>query len=189
MHFETQTIYHLYNQGNKGQEIFFSRSNYLFFLRKARTYLLPHCDILCYCLLPNHFHFLIYVNEVERLVKNKKSGLLKPRTINDSISIMLRSYTRAVNESRGESGSLFRQETKAKNGDKEHFITLLGSEELFFGGGDYGVICFDYIHENPPKAGLVSQSVEWEFSSAQDYAGLRNGTLCNQQLAKELGLF
>ena len=30
---------------------------------------------------------------------------------------------------------------------------------------------------------LVKRLEEWRFSSFPDYAGLRNGTLCNQQLA------
>jgi putative transposase len=188
MYFEPQTIYHLYNQGNKGQTIFFSRANYLLFLRKARIYLLPYCDILCYSLMPNHFHFLIYVHEVELSVLNKKSGQPYLRTFNQSIAILLRSYTRAVNNSRNDSGSLFRQETKAKNGDRDHFITLCGSDELFFGGGQYEVICFHYIHRNAVEARLVVKMEDWEFSSARDYAGLRNGTLCNQELAKALGL-
>jgi len=33
---------------------------------------------------------------------------------------------------------------------------------------------------------LVDKLEDWEFSSFRDYAGLRNGTLCNKQLAGEL---
>ena len=34
-----------------------------------------------------------------------------------------------------------------------------------------------YIHLNPVAAGLVACAQEWEFSSYQDFAGLRGGTL------------
>ncbi len=46
-------------------------------------------------------------------------------------------------------------------------------------------MCFNYIHQNPVRAGLVKTEIEWEFSSAQDYAGLRNGTLVNKKVAQE----
>jgi len=35
---------------------------------------------------------------------------------------------------------------------------------------------------------LVSNAIDWEFSSAKDYGGLREGDLVNKELAKELGL-
>ena len=35
---------------------------------------------------------------------------------------------------------------------------------------------------------LVREMEEWEFSSARDYAGLRNGTLVNKERANEFGL-
>ena len=35
MYFEKDTLYHIYNQGNNKQKIFFNRENYLFFLKKS----------------------------------------------------------------------------------------------------------------------------------------------------------
>lgn len=55
MHFEPNAIYHIYNQGNNRQQVFFREENYLYCLRKMRKYLLPYGDLLCYCLMPNHF--------------------------------------------------------------------------------------------------------------------------------------
>ncbi|PZF73973.1 hypothetical protein DN068_06445 [Taibaiella soli] len=39
-----------------------------------------------------------------------------------------------------------------------------------------------YIHQNPIRAGLVNRLEDWEYSSFKDYAGLRNGTLCNKEM-------
>jgi len=36
------------------------------------------------------------------------------------------------------------------------------------------------------KAGLVKKAEDWKFSSAKDFAGLRNGTLCNKEKIQEL---
>ena len=51
---------------------------------------------------------------------------------------------------------------------------------------NYGFTAFHYIHQNPFKAGLVTVIENWKFSSFPDYAGLRNGTLCNKELAFEI---
>jgi len=183
MHFEKNLIYHIYNQGNNKELIFFKERNYLYFLRKMRKHLLPHVDFLCYCLMPNHFHFLVVVKHLEIELENKQA-----RDLNDSIGLMLRSYTRAINKQEQRVGSLFRSKTKAKNGWINDFITVGSKHEhlLFKADNDYARQCFQYIHNNPVNAGLVTKVEDWQYSSACDYAGLRNGTICNQALAKEL---
>jgi len=47
---------------------------------------------------------------------------------------------------------------------------------------NYPRICFNYIHQNPLQAGLISKMEEWEFSSSLDYLGEREGKLVNKQL-------
>lgn len=65
MEFAVGHIYHVYNRGNNSQPVFFTRENDLFFLDKIRKYILPHADILAWCLMPNHFHLMIEVKQVE----------------------------------------------------------------------------------------------------------------------------
>ena len=69
-------------------------------------------------------------------------------------------------------GSLFQQQTQAKN--------------LADGDQHYAGICFCYIHQNPLRAGLVSDLTDWQWSSFLDYAGLRVGTLCDQPAAADM---
>lgn len=58
MHFETGYLYHIYNQGNNKQKIFFNRENYLFFLKKIGEHVKPYCDVLARCsTLSNNFKF------------------------------------------------------------------------------------------------------------------------------------
>ncbi len=163
-------IYHIYNRGNQRQPIFFNRDNYLFFLQKVRTYWLPYCDILCYCLMPNHFHFLIKTNE-RTVQPYGASGLINWTNFSWGTQQMLTHYTRAMQKQEGFTGSLFTQNTKAKQVSSE------------WSWEDYTLWCFRYILQNPVKAGLVRHAGEWEFSAYLDFAGLRNGTLCNQALA------
>jgi putative transposase len=52
-------IYHRYNRGNNQETIFFNQENYFYFLRKCHKYIKPVSEIFAWCLMPNHFHFLI----------------------------------------------------------------------------------------------------------------------------------
>jgi len=196
MLFQPNAIYYVYNQGNNRQPVFFKEENYLFFLRKMRQFILPHADFLAYCLMPNHFHWLIVTKEtaceyLDFSTADKPSNAKPRQRLSHQINTLLRSYTRAINNQEQRSGSLFRLHTKAKDGWIDEFVEAAqrrnGAEDFHFGvDNDYALRCFLYIHENPAKAGLVSNSTDWTYSSARDYAGLRNGTLCNQLLAKEL---
>lgn len=129
-----------------------------------------------------------YRYPMEAVAASQRLNTPPRRTLNDSIAILLRSYTRAINVQENRSGSLFRKETKAKDGWED--ITLPPSHpnygKLLQNWELYGASCFGYIHDNPVKARLVAKTVDWPYSSAADFAGLRKGTLCNQELAKEL---
>ena len=65
MNFEKGYIYHIFNQENNRQKIFFNRENYVFFLEKIQTYIIPYTDILAWCLMPNHFHLMVYIKNIE----------------------------------------------------------------------------------------------------------------------------
>ncbi|MEQ9008210.1 MAG: transposase, partial [Ekhidna sp.] len=158
-----------YNQGNNKERIFLSRDNQLFFLEKFRKFVLPHCNVLAYCLMPNHFHFLISTTEAS--TREIKVGALNVTALNNGFRMLLSSYAQAFNKQINRTGSLFRQRTKSK---------LLDESK------NYPYICFNYVHQNPMVAGLVSKMEDWEFSSFQDYTGMRNGTLCDKTLATQL---
>ena len=196
MQFEKGFIYHIYNEGNNQQNIFFNRENYFYFLRKLKTFIIPYADILAWCLIPNRFHLMIQLKEIELPVQTESERVIanhpltpKIRTLNDSIAIMLRSYTRGVNKQQNRSGALFRESTQAEclncpQTEKLSFITpdMLTNDE----SGQYPYLCLKYIHRVPVRASLVKNIVDWEFSSAQDYAGLRKGTLVNTKTIKQL---
>ena len=213
MHYEQNQIYHLFNQGNNKQPIFFERDNYLFFLRKMRKHLLPHATLLGYCLMPNHFHWLLIPTtegltpsrsiQPNKRLKGKQCGSSNGRhfenafhleeyqqKLSQQIGVLLSGYTKAVNKRYNRSGSLFRGKTKAKDGWINDFVTIQGKHSDFFfrPDNDYARICFKYIHNNPVEAGLSTTTIDWEFSSARDYAGVRNGSICNFALARSLAL-
>ena len=193
-------IYHIYNQGNNRQKIFFNRENYFFFLGKMKEYILPYTDIMAWCLMPNHFHWMVYVRETD-IFRSRGATQSRTPTISDNISfnksigILLASYTRAINNQENITGSLFREKTKAEcltafNGITPSFYnTEFGTiMNITDPEKEYPQICFNYIHNNPVKAGLVKSAEDWEFSSCQDICGMRNGKLINRERINEFGL-
>ncbi len=192
MLFQENSIFHIYNQGNNRKQVFFTDDHYKDFLFRMRRFLSPHVEFLCYCLMPNHFHFLVYVRQIDAPFPRKRREAdgttitisRSTRTLNKSIAILLRSYSNYLNKIRGTSGSNFRQKTKAKENWIDDFVTI--DSPAFFGGGLYAQNCFHYIHKNPMDIPTVHSLEDWAYSSYLDYTGDRKGTLCNQELAAEL---
>jgi len=152
MEIEPNKYYHLYNRSNNHELLFRNRDNYIYFLSKYRKYLSPFVSTFAYCLMPDHFHFSIMATSEETFLIKKNIGLL------------LSSYTKAINKSFSRIGSLFQQHTKTKLiEDDKSLLTVIS-----------------YIHQNPKRKNLVSNLEDWEFSSYQDYIGLRNGTLVDK---------
>ncbi len=93
------------------------------------------------------------------------SEILTKRTFNQSIGILLRTDTRAINKQEGITGSLFRKEAKAvclnyfKSSKSNFSLNNHLSEK------QYPQICFNYIHKNPVMANLTKHTTDWEFSS------------------------
>ncbi len=168
MNFSINQIYHIFNQGNNRGKIFFNDRNYYFFIKKIKEFIGPYGQIICCCLMPNHFHILLYVDKTIITLENSKK-----RTLNRSIGIMLMSYTFAINKQEHRSGSLFRPHTKITDGWTNDFNVAYGlnKNDIFNGQNDRSRICFEYIHNNPIKAKMVINQTDWEFSSAREYVG------------------
>ncbi len=108
--FRAGEYYHLYNRGNNYQPIFFERENYLYFLRQIRKYLLDTLVIVAYCLMPNHYHLLVYLKTDDLSVK------MQP---------FILSYTKAVNERYDRVGSLFQGRFRAIHVDRNEYLIHL----------------------------------------------------------------
>ncbi len=180
MHFEPNQIYHVYNRGNNKQPIFFTDANYLYFLHKIKTEWKKYADVLCYCLMPNHFHVMLVPNAegCKNIVLADKETHMQ--NLSKTIGKTLSSFTKAVNVQNKATGNLFQKKTKAK--------LLTGPTSMIekFSTIEYLLTCFHYIHQNPLKAKLVKDLKDWIYSSLPDYYCNHNGTICNKQLAMKL---
>jgi REP element-mobilizing transposase RayT len=148
--------YHFYNRGAHQISIFREEDNYLFTLRKVKHYcrsfdLTP----VAYCLMPNHYHFLIRQDGQER------AGLLPQRVFN--------SYSKAYNKRYDHSGTLFEGNYKVVPvADDSHLLHLCR-----------------YIHANPVKDGLVTDPADWPYSNYLEWTSQRPGTLVDRDFVQE----
>ena len=193
MDFKTGHFYHIYNRGNNSQKVFFNRENYLFFLRKMKKNINSFASIISWCLMPNHFHILVYVIHDEIEIENndllfKDSKTIKIQTLNQSLGVLLSSYTRAIQKQEKITGSLFQKRTKAKlifdeiKIEPAYWNTAFGTLINIPEGKSYLQTCVEYIHQNPVYSGLVKSASNWEYSSYRDFVGLRDGKLLDYNI-------
>jgi len=175
MKFHPHNIVHIYNQGNNRQTIFLREDDYLIFLRLYRRLVNTTASTIAWCLMPNHFHFMVHTDE--RCIGKIKQGGIFIDPVTNGLRKLLSGYARIFNRQYERSGSVFRQKTKAISLSEIKIPPNNGTQQ------DYFRHCFHYIHQNPFVANLVTRLEDWEYSSFKDYAGLRNGSLCQKDLA------
>jgi REP element-mobilizing transposase RayT len=148
--------YHVYNRGCNREHIFANDDNYRFLLQRAKSFLPDYpMRIIAYCLMPNHYHFLLYP--------------LEDRILSRFIQRLFNSYTQAFNKQQERSGTLF--EGRAKS-------TLVNNDEYLLH------IC-RYIHLNPVQAGLVKHPGDWPYSNYLEFVCQRNGSLVDHAFVRQ----
>ncbi len=65
---EPNCIYHIFNRGNNKEQIFFEEGNYRFFLQRYGKYMNGYLETFSYCLLSNHFHFMVRVKPIADII-------------------------------------------------------------------------------------------------------------------------
>jgi REP element-mobilizing transposase RayT len=148
--------YHIYNRGNNRGDIFFEDRNYRYFLERYIKYIVPMADTYAYCLLKNHFHFLLRIKTPEQqqtqtFEVSKTSKVLDP---SQQFSNFFNSYAKAINKAYDRTGSLF----------ENRFGRILIDSDRYLA---YLVV---YIHRNPQKHGFTDDFRTYYYSS---YRGIR----------------
>lgn len=144
--------YHIYNRGCNKDRIFFEEENYLYLLKKVKVYSSKlNITVAAYCLMPNHFHFLL------RQDSNQP--------VNEFVKLLFNSYTKAVNKKISRKGTLFEGPFKA----------------IFIEHDDYIKELCKYIYRNPLDSDLVQNLEDWKYSNYLEWIGKRNGSLFNKE--------
>ena len=144
--------YHIFNRGNNQENIFIEERNYRYFLRLYAKHIMPVSDTYAYCLLRNHFHFLVRIKTVE---EQELTGLQDlsalPRKPSQQFSNLFNAYAKAFNKTYHRTGTLFQRP----------FGRIEVSSDSYF------MQLVTYIHQNPQKHGFVNDFRTWPYSSYQ----------------------
>ncbi len=156
MNFEKNNYYHIFNRGCNKDIIFFNEGNYLYLVRKMKkTYKKFGVNIIAYCLIPDHYHFLV----------QQKSEI----PLSDWIKTLFIGYTQAVNIQQKRKGTLFEGRAKHLLIDKDNYLIHL----------------MRYVHYNPVAAGLVAKPEDWKYSNYPECIGERNGEMYDKEFILE----
>ncbi len=162
---ENERIYHIFIHSIDGENIFKKESDYTQFLRRMLYFNSSQnsrvfnpfpllnikeyakicnkgenlVDIICYCFLPTHIHFIF---------KQKQNN-----GISIFINKLLKSYTKQINLKYKRNGLLFNK--------KFNSISIITTEQLIHTVG--------YVHVNPVCCSLVNKPEEWKHSSLGEY--------------------
>jgi putative transposase len=161
----TGEIYHVFNRGVEKRPIFENARHYQRFLDLLPFYTRSHhlkfstlsgkereeviskktgeklVEILCYCLMPNHFHFTLRQEEekgISRFIQRLTNSFSHYYSIKNQIQ-----------------GHIFQDKFKAVHIEKDEQLLHLSR----------------YIHLNPVTGNLVEKPEDYEFSSYNIYLG------------------
>lgn len=169
--FAAGNYYHVINRGNGKNDVFLDTQDYGIFMHRVRENFFSENELpkiaspldikykrkklpagafslICYCLMPNHFHLLIKQNsdlKISKLVQKLCTG-----------------YAKYFQKKYNHTGHLFQGAFKAINIESESYLMWLSA----------------YIHQNPAVAGIVENLEDHPYSSYLDYIGKRDGSLC-----------
>lgn len=149
--------YHVYNRGAGRRNIFFEPDNYQYVLRKSYHHSRKfQLSIIAYCLLPNHYHYLI-----------RQDGEIPVSKFPQSV---FGGYSRALHYRQDKSGTLFEGRYMAK-----HILT-----------DQYLLQLCCYIHANPVNAGLVLHAEDWPYSDYFEWLRWHRMEVLGDQKRREI---
>ena len=160
--------YHIYNKTVGNELMFKTENDYQYFLNKLTRFILPISNIYAYCLIPNHFHLLLGIKEMDTI-----SNLLhieNENSIRRKFTNFFISYAKSFNKAHQRQGRLLLQSFK----------------RILVEDGDYFTSLINYIHRNPIHHGIVTNYKDWKYSS---YNAFLSGHKTNIDKAEVLAYF
>ncbi len=167
--------YHLYNRGNNGIDIFFENGNYDYFLKLYHQYIHPIAETFAWCLMKNHFHFLVYIRNEKDVLTDllEYSTVDKPRVLDPSKQFghLFNAYTQAINKKYSRTGSLFEKPFERKRVSSEKYF-----QNLIY-----------YIHNNPVHHGVTKTMKEYSWSSYGSFLSDKSTNLNRDEVIEIYG--
>lgn len=136
--FEPGEFYHIYNSAVGKEKLFSSADNCKFFLDRFHFYTQKVMSVYSFCLLSNHFHFLVKIDD--SIGKIRASEQLRKFFI---------SYSKSYNKQESRRGSLFNRHLKR--------VKIETDEQLNW--------TLYYIHRNPVHHKITADYRNYRWSS------------------------
>ena len=137
------TYYHIYNRGINSDILFKEQANYEHFLKLYDLHIDPIAETYAWCLMKNHFHFLVRIKDDEEMDLENK---IAP---SQSFSNLFNAYTKGYNKCYNRHGPLFERPFRRKQIDFDKYLqnTIV------------------YIHNNPVRHKICEHPLEYTWSS------------------------
>ena len=183
-------FFHVYNRTNNKELLFLDDEDRSRFLLSYFYYLSPMVDTFAYCLLPNHFHFLIKVKSLGEILrflrsrKNPKPTKIQKKFLQGTSSEypahlivqsqfhrFFTSYSMFIYNKWDREGNLFHRPFKRLPVQSERYLA-----NLIF-----------YIHFNPLKHGIIGDFTSYPWSSFQSLTKPQENGLMRRELLEWFG--
>ncbi len=182
---EPDKIYHIYNHANGFELLFRKDNNYRYFLKRYHDYISPIADTFAYCLMPNHFHFVLRIKSENELIKYFYQKKKIPVTINPNdveYKLLLKlvskqfgnffdAYAKAYNKMYKRKGKLFLEDYGRKIVEDDIYFRKL----------------IHYVHYNPVHHGFVKDLRDWKYSSFEAFSSQKTTKLARKQVIEWFG--
>lgn len=133
-------FYHVMVQGINKEKIFYNDEYKKIYIKLIFEYATKNnIKIIAYCIMTNHAHMLLKINNINEMSKFMKIVNMK--------------FAMLYNHIEDRVGIVFRNRFESE---------YIYDEKYFYN-------CIQYIHNNPVKAGLVNKQKDYKFSSANNY--------------------
>ncbi|MDP4038517.1 MAG: transposase [bacterium] len=125
-------FFHIFNRGINKQTIFKTTNDYQRFINKMFLYIQDStAEIVCYCLMRNHFHIIMKENEIGDISKFMQR--------------LCTSYAMYFNLKNKRSGYVFQGPYKEKTINSDEYLLQVSA----------------YIHNNPIEIGIHADTYQW----------------------------
>lgn len=171
---EPERYYHIYNRGINGCDLFYQKPNYDLFLQKYFHYTHTVAETFAYCLLKNHFHFLIKIKPEEEIrpTFHYKTNASIEKVIVTQFSHFFNSYAQIINKTYQRTGGLFENPFR----------------RIMIHNDNYFMEMIFYIHNNPVKHGFWDDFRDYPYASYGIYADkIENSHLNTEEVLSFFG--
>jgi putative transposase len=171
-------FYHIYNRTNNKELLFLDNYDRNYFLKQWNIYLGPYLDIYAYCLMSNHFHFIVKIRETDeaffKAVEQDKTVAADKFShgeididsfLEDQLKRFFASYAQTFNKKYKRHGSVFQKRFKRI---ELHTLSAILNR-----------IC--YVHHNPLHHGSSHHYDGWHYSSYNAYISDKPTKICRTE--------